>query len=384
MRGFFLPLCMKTWLALFFILIITISACTNFSAKQQAGTTRPEVTADDTDSVQKKPADTAITIAAVGDMMLGSSYPNESYLPPNNALNSFKPALEDLRKADIAFGNLEGVLLDSGAPVGYKLRFKHKGYLFRMPAKYGGVFKDAGFDILSVGNNHSNDFDVAGRKSTIKVLDSLGINTAGFKSHPSKTFTLKGVKYGFCAFSPNGQTVSLLGIAAAKQIIRDLKANNDIVIVSFHGGGEGADYEHVADSVEFFKGENRGNLRLFTHSAIDAGADVILGNGPHVARAMEVYKNRLIAYSLGNFVTYKGVSVSGVCGLAPLLKLRINKKGEFLGGQIVSYRQAHNIGLRADTLNRAALRIKKLTEADFIQPGLSISSSGQITPSVIN
>jgi hypothetical protein len=374
---------MKTRLALPLILIIAIAACVNPKAKKRVAI-QTEVTPTATDTLTKAQKDTAITIAAVGDMMLGSSYPDSTYLPPDSARNSFKPALEDLRKADLAFGNLEGVLLDTGAPVGYKLRFKHKGYLFRMPVKYGAVFKDAGFDILSVGNNHSNDFDLAGRKSTIKILDSLGIHTAGFKSHPSKTFTVNGVKYGFCAFSPNGQTVSLLGIAVAKRIIRDLKANNDIVIVSFHGGGEGTDYEHVPDSAEIFKGENRGNLRLFTHSAIDAGADVILGNGPHVARAMELYKNRLIAYSLGNFVTYKGVSVSGVCGLAPLLKIRINKKGEFLSGQIVSYRQAHDKGLQADTLNRAALRIKALTEADFVQPGLSISASGQITPSVIN
>jgi hypothetical protein len=374
---------MKTRLILPLVLIIAIAACVNPKAKKHA-VILTDSTPAVADTIAKPQKDTAITIAAVGDMMLGSSYPDSTYLPRDSARNSFKPALEELRKADLAFGNLEGVLLDTGAPVGYKLRFKHKGYLFRMPVKYGAVFKDAGFDILSVGNNHSNDFDLAGRKSTIKTLDSLGIHTAGFKSHPSKTFTVNGVKYGFCAFSPNGQTVSLLGIAVAKQIIRNLKANSDIVIVSFHGGGEGTDYEHVPDSAEIFKGENRGNLRLFTHSAIDAGADVILGNGPHVARAIELYKNRLIAYSLGNFVTYKGVSVSGVCGLAPLLKIRINKKGEFLSGQIVSYRQAHDKGLLADTLNRAALRIKALTEADFIQPGLSISASGQITSSAIN
>lgn len=374
---------MKTRLISFFLLIITIAACVNPKAKKQV-IAQPEIALTATDTITKPQKDTAITIAAVGDMMLGSSYPDSTYLPRDSARNSFRPALEDLRKADLAFGNLEGVLLDTGAPVGYKLRFKHKGYLFRMPVKYGAIFKDAGFDILSVGNNHSNDFDLAGRKSTIKILDSLGIHTAGFKSHPSKTFTVNGVKYGFCAFSPNGQTVSLLGIAVAKQIIRNLKAKSDIVIVSFHGGGEGTDYEHVPDSAEIFKGENRGNLRLFTHSAIDAGADVILGNGPHVARAIELYKSRLIAYSLGNFVTYKGVSVSGVCGLAPLLKIRINKKGEFLSGQIVSYRQAHDKGLQADTLNRAALRIKALTEADFIQPGLSISASGQITSSVVD
>ena len=374
---------MKTRLTFLFVLIIAIAGCINPTAKKRI-TTQTEIAPADSDTIAKTQKDTAITIAAVGDIMLGSSYPDSTYLPPDSARNSFKPALEDLRKADLAFGNLEGVLLDTGAPVGYKLRFKHKGYLFRMPVKYGAVFKDAGFDILSVGNNHSNDFDLAGRKSTIKVLDSLGIHTAGFKSHPSKNFIVNGVKYGFCAFSPNGQTVSLLGIVVAKQIIRDLKAGNDVVIVSFHGGGEGTDYEHLPDSAEIFKGENRGNLRLFTHAAIDAGADVIFGNGPHVARAIELYKNRLIAYSLGNFVTYKGVSVSGVCGLAPLLKIRINKKGEFLSGQIVSYRQAHDKGLQADTLNRAALRIKALTEADFIQPGLNISASGQITSSVIN
>ncbi|QHS54608.1 CapA family protein [Mucilaginibacter sp. 14171R-50] len=326
----------------------------------------------------------AINIAAVGDIMLGSSYPDSTCLPPDSAKNSFKHALKDLREADLAFGNLEGVLLDTGAPVGYKLRFKHKGYLFRMPAKFGNVLKDAGFDILSVGNNHSNDFDVAGRKSTLKVLDSLGIHTAGFKSHPSKTFTLNGVKYGFCAFSPNGQTVSLLQTARAKKLIAGLKSKVDIVIVSFHGGGEGVDYEHVPDSAEIFKGENRGNLRAFTHAAVDAGADVVFGNGPHVARAMELYKNRLIAYSLGNFVTYKGVSISGICGIAPLLKVSINKQGEFLNGQIVSYKQSHQTGLRFDTLNLAAQRIMALTLADFRQPGLKISPSGKIKPSTAN
>ena len=195
---------------------------------------------------------------------------------------------------------------------------------------------------------------------------------------------MDSIKYAFCAFAPNENTVSINKVEAAKALVTHLKPLADIVIVSFHGGGEGTDYEHLPDSAEIFKGENRGNLRLFTHAAIDAGADVIFGNGPHVARAIELYKNRLIAYSLGNFVTYKGVSVSGVCGLAPLLKIRINKKGEFLSGQIVSYRQAHDKGLQADTLNRAALRIKALTEADFIQPGLNISASGQITSSVIN
>ncbi|MFD0765732.1 CapA family protein [Mucilaginibacter lutimaris] len=375
---------MNTRFILFIAALILANACSRPGAKKQAANVKANAETPAANTATLPSTDTAITIAAVGDIMLGSSYPDSTFLPSDSAKASFKFALKHLKKADITFGNLEGVLLDTGAPVGYKLRFKHKGYLFRMPVKYGGIFKDAGFNVLSVGNNHSNDFDRAGRRSTIKTLDSLGIHTAGFKSHPTKSFTKNGVKYGFCAFSPNGQTVSLLQIAHAKSIISSLKANNDIVIVSFHGGGEGADYEHVPDSAEIFKGENRGNLRAFTHAAVDAGADVLLGNGPHVSRGIELYKNRVIAYSLGNFVTYKGVSVSGVCGLAPLLKIRINKKGEFLNGQIASYRQNHQTGLLPDSLNRAAQRIKALTEADFIQPGLSISATGAITPTAKN
>jgi hypothetical protein len=330
------------------------------------------------------PADTAITIAAVGDIMLGTAYPNSNNLPPDSGKNSFKYALKELREADIAFGNLEGALIDSGAPAAMKLKFRSKPYLFKMPEHYGGVFKDAGFDILSVANNHSNDFGLKGRVNTLKILDSLGIHSAGLKTSPTKTFTLNGVKYGFCAFSPNSQTVSLLDIKGAMAIIEELKQQSDVVIVSFHGGGEGAAFEHVPCVPESYNGERRGNVNAFAHAAIDAGADVILGNGPHVSRALELYKNRLIAYSLGNFCTYRSVSVAGICGLAPMLKLRINKKGQFLSGQIVSYKQSHDKGLLRDTLNRASRRIKTLTENDFEAPGLNISETGAIMPAALN
>ncbi|HEK20846.1 CapA family protein [Mucilaginibacter sp.] len=324
--------------------------------------------------------DSTISIAAVGDVMLGTSYPDSAALPPDSARGTFKHVAHDLKSADIVFGNLEGVLLDSGAPVDYKLHMRSKSYLFRMPEKYAGVLKQAGFNLLSVGNNHSNDFGKAGRDRTIALLDSLGIGVAGFRTHPSKIVTHGGVRYGFCAFSPNSQTVPMLQTGYVKSIIADLKAKSDIVIVSFHGGGEGTDFEHVRDSTEKFRGENRGNVLQFAHAAVDAGADLVLGHGPHVVRGMELYKERLIAYSLGNFATYKGVSISGICGLAPLLKVKLSKQGKFLNGQICSYRQAHASSVLPDTLNRAAARIKYLTEADFTKPGITITQSGKIMP----
>ncbi|MDN5284493.1 MAG: CapA family protein [Mucilaginibacter sp.] len=318
-------------------------------------------------------------IAAVGDMMLGTSYPDSNTLPPDSGRNSFKAAATALKNVDVAFGNLEGTLLDTGAPAHFKLHQLSKSYLFRMPTYYASVLKNAGFNVLSLANNHINDFDTRGRNSTTKVLDSLGINYAGLQAKPATVFERNGIKYGFCSFAPNANTVSIHDLRGAARIIRELKQRCDIVMVSFHGGGEGVDFEHVPRAVETYIGEKRGDVYAFAHNAIDAGADLIFGNGPHVNRAMEMYKNRLIAYSLGNFCTYKSVSVIGICGMAPLLKVYVNKKGEFLSGRIISFKQAHDKGLVRDTLNQAALRIRTLTETDFPDAGLNISDSGEIT-----
>jgi len=322
----------------------------------------------------------SVCIAAVGDIMLGTSYPDKRTLPPNGARNSFKNVLAEFKNADITFGNLEGTLLDTGAPAHYKMHLLSKAYLFRMPGSYATVLKDAGFNVLSLANNHIGDFGDKGRVSTMKVLDSIGINYGGQLSHPSSIFKINGITYGFCAFAPNANTLPLLHLENARKIIRDLKSRCDIVIVSFHGGAEGKQFEHVPFKMESFFKEKRGNVNAFAHNAIDAGADLVFGNGPHVCRGMEMYKNRLIAYSLGNFCTYRCISVAGVCGLAPVLKVYVNKKGEFLRGQLIANMQTHDKGLQPDTLNRAIARIKKLTEADFEEPGLTIDDDGRITP----
>ncbi|MBB3054509.1 CapA family protein [Mucilaginibacter gotjawali] len=322
----------------------------------------------------------SVCIAAVGDIMLGTSYPDNRTLPPDSAKSSFKNVLDELKNADITFGNLEGTLLDTGAPAYFKLHQLQPAFLFRMPVSYGAVIKQAGFNVLSLANNHSNDFDQKGRVSTMKVLDSLGIQYGGLNSKPSAIFKINGITYGFCAFAPNGQTLPLLNLKKSAAIIQQLKQQCDIVIVSFHGGGEGAAYEHIPCTYEKFITENRGDVHAFAHNAIDAGADIILGNGPHVCRAMELYKNRLIAYSLGNFCTYRCVSVAGICGMAPVLKVYLNKKGEFLNGRIISNMQSHNNGLMPDSLNRVANHIKMLTATDFEQPGLNITDDGTILP----
>ncbi len=375
MKGFFFAA--KPYLPVIICLLLTCQACKQ-PEKKQAVVKRQPI---DTTTTVTKPAaiqHDSLCIAAVGDIMLGTSYPDSTTLPPDSAVNSFRAVKPHLKGADVVFGNLEGSLLDSGNAAHYKLHQRSKAFLFRMPTKYATVLKDAGFNVLSLANNHIGDFDVKGRKSTTKTLDSLGINYAGLLVQPSTVFESNGIKYGFCSFAPNANTVSIFDLKGAAKIIGELKQRCDVVIVSFHGGGEGVGYEHVPCMMESYISEKRGDVHAFAHNAIDAGADVIFGNGPHVNRAMEIYNNRLIAYSLGNFCTYRSVSVAGICGLAPLLKVYVNKQGEFLKGSIVSFRQAHDKGLVRDTLNKAAVKIKALTQSDFEGGGLRISDNGEI------
>ena len=372
---------MRACLLLFISSIVLFSACEN-QRKIPSEVYHPPIKKPlkrDTALKQETTQGDSLCIAAVGDIMLGTSYPDNRTLPPDSAKNSFKNVLSELRSADVLMGNLEGTLLDTGAPANYRLHQLSRPWLFRMPASYGSVLKEAGFNVLSLANNHIGDFDNAGRASTMKVLDSLGINYGGQITHPTSIFKANGITYGFCAFAPNGYTLSILDLKGAGRIIKKLKQQCDVLIVSFHGGGEGVDFEHVPFEMETYVNEKRGDVNAFAHAAIDAGADLVFGNGPHVCRAMEIYKERLIAYSLGNFCTYKSVSVAGVCGLAPILKVYVNKQGEFLNGRIISATQTHYDGLELDTLNKAAIRIKQLTETDFPDSGLKIDDDGTIT-----
>ncbi len=316
----------------------------------------------------KKLKDT-ILITAVGDIMLGSAFPSKLNLPPDDAINSFS-TVDSFLKGDIVFGNLEGCFLNSGNSTKCKGLNPNTCYAFRMPDRYAGIFKKAGFNVLSVANNHVGDFDAKGRKNTAALLDSLQINYAGQLDKPFAIFEKDNVKYAFCAFAPNENTVSIKNIDSAKMLVTELKKQVDIVIVSFHGGAEGANYEHVTRKTEIFYKENRGNVYAFSHGVIDAGADVVLGHGPHVTRAVEVYKNKFIAYSLGNFCTYGMFSLKGPNGFAPLLQLKINRKGNFLSANVISVKQDKINRLTIDTTFAAFKRMKYLTDIDFPENNL--------------
>jgi hypothetical protein len=173
--------------------------------------------------------------------------------------------------------------------------------------------------------------------------------------------------------------VQLNDLEGAKALVAQVDSLCDILIVSFHGGAEGAQYQSVPRTHEIFHGEDRGDVYVFAHTMIDAGADVIFGHGPHVTRAIEVYKERFITYSMGNFCTYRGISVNGVNGIAPIIKIYTDKKGKFYQGKIIATYQTYATGVRIDPMNQVVKKIQELTKKDFPESRIQIAENGIIS-----
>lgn len=318
-----------------------------------------------------------ITVVGVGDIMLGTNYPSEAYLPPEDGKNSLTPVTPFLENADLTFGNLEGVLL-SGKGTVKRCSNPKLCYAFKSPDHYVTILKDAGFDVLSLANNHSADFGKIGKTNTVKVLQNAGIYFAGLLEHPFSIFEKEGITYGFCAFAPNVSTMKINDYKKVEEIIKHLEAQVDIVIVSFHGGAEGQSYRNVTRKREYYVGEDRGNPYEFARLVIDAGADIVFGHGPHVTRTVDLYKNRFIAYSLGNFATYGRFSLRGAKGVAPIVKVSVNSKGEFLEANITSIKQINRGIPVIDSENQALKEIIALKKTDFPESDLLISDTGDV------
>lgn len=320
------------------------------------------------------PRETTLHIAAVGDIMLGSDYPNNRLSDDPSVL--LAPVSATLQQADIAFGNLEGVLLDGGEA---RKRCQGSGgcYVFRTPASYAQYLVNAGFDVVSLANNHTRDFGEEGRRSTMATLDAAGIRHSGPVGDVA-SWEVSGLQVAMIAFAPYAGSHDLLDLEQGRDVIAALAATHDVVMVSFHGGAEGADKVHVPFAPEIFHGEARGDVVSFAHMAVEAGADIVIGHGPHVPRAVELYQGRLIAYSLGNFATYWGVNVQGNNGLAPILLADLDGEGRFLTGRIVSTRQQRPYGPLPDPHNEAAKLVRSLTLSDFPSSPLIIDNDGTL------
>jgi poly-gamma-glutamate capsule biosynthesis protein CapA/YwtB (metallophosphatase superfamily) len=334
--------------------------------------------------------DASVTIAAVGDIMLGSPFPDDTRMPPNDGADLLREVTPILSAADIAFGNMEGPITDGGVsakckppkpPKPGELPEPIRCYAFRMPTRYAKYLKSAGFDILNLANNHSLDFGPSGIASTRKTLEALGLKHAGSDrlKYSTAFLDIKGKRVAFVGFAHNAIVPNVNDLVAARRFVAEADKTADIVVVSFHGGAEGVKAQNVPNETELYFGEKRGNLPLFARTVIDAGADLVIGHGPHVLRGMEIYKDRLIAYSLGNFATYGWFSLRDETALTIILEARLDFDGRLVVGKIHAGRQEGRGMPVMDESGEAVKKVRSLSIADFGQRAPMIADDGMIS-----
>jgi hypothetical protein len=338
----------------------------------------PPVDADSVPAIKPLAYD-EIVVTAVGDVMLGTTFPDASGgdLPPNDGAGLLDEVTPILKRGDVVFGNLEGPLVEGGDSA--KCHGKKEGtcYAFRVPTRYGERLKSAGFTVMGLANNHAMDFGAEGRASSRRVLDEQGIAHSGEVGDVAH-LTAKGRKIDVISFATYPGAYNLLDLDDAMETVRTARLEADLVIVSFHGGAEGATHQHVAPGDEKFLGEDRGDLRKFTHAAVDAGAQLVLGSGPHVVRAMEVYHGKLIAYSLGNFATYGPFNLNGENGISVVLEAHLLPDGDFLRGQIYPVKQEKPGGPKLDPELKIVPILRALSHTDFPATGVVAGPRGEL------
>ena len=314
----------------------------------------------------------SISIAWVGDISVSTRLG----LPGDPDRELFGRVRGPLRASDVTAGNLEGTLGSGGTS---KCKPNAEDcFTFQAPASYAGVFRRAGFDVMNVANNHSYDYGASGYGQTLAALEGARLEHTG---RPGQVLVRRvgEVRVAFAGFAPYQGSADLRDTNGARRLVARARRRADVVVVLMHAGAEGSDKTHTPVGTEVAFGENRGDTRGFAHAAVDAGADLVLGSGPHVVRGIERYRGRLIAYSLGNFLGYRSFSTEGALALSGILGVKLDSSGRLLSGRWTSIRLDGTGVPHVDNDFESARLVRSLSRQDFGRRAYPISARGELT-----
>jgi hypothetical protein len=357
-----------------------------------------------------------VRLAFVGDINLGTLTIPDG-VPPEEGRGLFQASRDALR-GDLVVGNFEGVLGDSGttykcgregkhvtladtAPPKPEPKAKRKAvpppkapasdqppaprmcYAFLTPTALAPRLAEGGFTHLNLANNHASDFGDDARTTTVRILDSLGLRTYGPIGSIAVDTVRRGDSFtlvGLVGFTTYPYAYDLLDIARSAAVVDSVRDLVDLLVVTFHGGAEGSKALHVPEAAESLGREPRGDLRAWARAVIDAGADGVVGHGPHVLRGIEFYRGKPIAYSLGNFLTYRGFNLAGPLGLTGVLQLEAGPDLEWRRARFVPMVQLPRSGPALDP-GRAALDLMRtLSREDFGDSAARFGDDGEVLP----
>jgi hypothetical protein len=317
---------------------------------------------------------TRLEIAWGGDTTLGSSHG----LPPDRGWPLLAPVAGLLRGADLAALNLEGTFSVggqskcAGAP-------RPTCFAFQAPPENAATLPRAGVDLVNLANNHAFDFGPSGLAQTEAALRAQRVAVAG-RPGQIAVRRVRGVRVAAVGFSTYPWTAPLRDLAAVRGLVRAAAARADVVLAFLHAGAEGVGREHTPVGGEWYLGEDRGDVRAFAHAAVDAGADLVLGSGPHVLRGLERHRGRLIAYSLGNLAGFHTFGTQGTLGVSAVLRVRVDGRGRLLGGHLTSL-VLDGTGIpHLDPSGRAAHLVSALGRDDFGSRAVRVGPDGRLAP----
>jgi len=348
---------------------------------RQAAATRAELAAVELTlpSVEESPSGQGpVRIVAAGDTMMGSDLRRGPRgLPPNEGRELFADVASVLSAGDLTFLNLEGPLAD-GLPSTKCGPTSSSCYAFRTPTAFAARLAEAGVDVVSLANNHAFDLGPAGQSSTMAALDAAGVAHAGRYGDVGPV-QAGGASVAVVAAHSGACCLNVNRIEEVQAAIRLADASHDLVVLSFHGGAEGAGARHVPGRTEIAWGEHRGDVKALARAAVDAGADLVVGHGPHVLRAMEVYRGRLIAYSLGNFTGYAQFGTGGgVSGHTVVLDATLDGNGALVSARLHPIRLDERSVPRPDPAGTGLGHVRELSAADFPTTGVQVADDGSL------
>ena len=274
--------------------------------------------------VTSLPSD-SVRIAGVGDLVFADDAQlNQQYF------RAFTPVFQ---ANHFVLGNLEGAITTSKDA--RKKYIPGRSYAFRFPPDTARLLKDSGFHALSLANNHVKDYGEEGLADSVKYLQAQGLITSGLQQGEFELVTVQGRRLALISFGFYSHQNDMNDIPSAVQLVQRARGSADLVIISLHAGAEGENAVLLPKGKELFLGESRGDSRLFAKAVIEAGADAIIGYGPHLVRAAECLKGKPVYYSVGNFVSAGGLNTQGLPGISAVVELVFNTQQQFVAARVL-------------------------------------------------
>lgn len=325
------------------------------------------------------PPDDAITIAAVGHLVMGTDFPPKmKMIPADDGVPHAELLAPLLADADIALANFAAPMTAVEKP---RVAADFIDiFALRVPPQMDQALARLGLDVVLTTNNHALDFGLAGHEETLFHLARLGIGSVGHVGEIWKK-RVRGIEVAVVGFAgpylPTFQSNRDLDNAAS--VVAAAKDDADIVIVLVHGGGEGREALHVPRTMEYVGPEPRGRMVAFSRRVVDAGADLVVVFGSHAPRAMEFHQDRLIAYGLGNFWTHGPFDIQSPNHLSLVLRVTLERGGALREARIVPMRLRHPGLPYPDPAAWVVSWLKRYSKADFPDSAPFITREGLLS-----